>query len=173
MVAPAGVALLPSEPAGVLPLRTAGVCGFAAELFWRGGEAPPGPLLPAGPGGGARLRLLEESEMPGGRRLCGEVWALDRRALAAALEEALRALVTAASLCGALAEVEVVREEEPREADARSLRRLRRDLLSAGFRAREVPHCWSAASGGDVWVGTRGGEELAAFLRGHPAWEVV
>ncbi|QYJ14682.1 hypothetical protein Rxycam_00484 [Rubrobacter xylanophilus DSM 9941] len=171
-----GVALLHSEPAGALPLRTAGVAGFVTKLSWRAGEAPRGALLPAAPGlpEGARLRFEETGCGEGVRWLRGEVRALERRTLGEALEAVLRAVMEAAALSGALAEVEVVRGAPPREGAARVLRRLRRDLRAAGFCAQEVPHCWSpvpddAAS----WVGTGGREDLVSFLRGHPCWEVL
>lgn len=170
-----GVALLPAEPAGALPLRAAGRCGFVAELSWRTGGAPPEPLLPAPPvlEDGARLRLAEEEAGCGLRLLRGEVLALERGALGAALEAVLRAVMEAAALSGALLEAEVVREEPPREADMRVLGRLRRDLLGAGFAAREMPHSWSPAPGGAAWVGTGGREDVEAFLREHPLWEVL
>ncbi|BBL78905.1 hypothetical protein RxyAA322_07590 [Rubrobacter xylanophilus] len=171
-----GVALLRSEPAGTLPLRAAGVASFVAELSWRAGEAPRGPLLPAVPGlpEGVCLRFEEAGRGEGVRLLRGEVRALERRTLGEGLETVLRAVMEAAALSGALAEVEVVRGEPPREADARTLRRLSRDLLAAGFCAREVPYCWSAVPAGAAsWVGTGERGDLAAFLRRHPRWEVL
>ncbi len=103
------------------------------------------------------------------RRLSGELRALSRADLAAALGAVLREITTFATLTEATLEVRAVRSLPPRVASPRALERLARDLWEAGFGVRFAPS-WTPAPEAEVYLGVGGREDLREFIRRHPSW---
>jgi len=146
----------------------AGRAALEATLSWRSPDDVPTEPALAAPPGPARCSLVEFGEAAT-RRLSGEVTALSRPELGAALEALVRGLTAFAALTEATLEVRVVRAVPPRVASPRALEGLARDLWEAGFSVRFEPS-WTPAPPAEAYLGVGGGEELARFLRSHPWW---
>jgi hypothetical protein len=144
----------------------AGLAEFGATLSWRSPDDVP--LEPAITPGHARLSLTELDD-GATRRLSGEVTALSRGELGAALEEVLRGVTTFATLTEATLEVSFVRAVPPRVASPRALEGLARDLWEAGFSVR-FESSWTPAPEAAAYLGVGGSEELRGFLLSHPSW---
>ena len=167
------VALLSGEPAGTLAPRVAGAAEFRATLAWRGPEDVPRETALVHPPGPARFALAQSEDPDAAtRHLSGELTALSRTDLGAALEAVLREITTFATLTEATLEVSVVRSLPPRVASPRALEGLARDLWEAGFPVRFAPS-WTPSPQADVYLGVGGSDYLFEFVRSHPSWSLA
>ena len=166
---------MPDAPAGTIAPRVAGAAEFSATLAWRSPEdVPEGPALcyPPGP---ARCRFTEADD-PGSatRRLAGEIRALTRADLGAALGEVFRSLTRVAALTEATLEVGAVRSVPPGVASPRAVQTLARQLREAGLSISFEASWTPAAQQADAYLGVGGNEGLLRdFLRAHPSWSLI
>ena len=181
-----GVLVLPEEPAGTIPNRTAGAAEFAASLTWRRPEemsaVPAFPALPGSETGAVRCSVTEADEPERfTRRIYARIRALDEGDLTAALNFALRSVNETATLTEALLEARSVRLASPRTFPASVRKLLANDLEAGGFEVRFAPSwspfpggVWGAAPGAGAALGARGAEvEVRSFLEAHPSWRMV
>jgi hypothetical protein len=166
---------LPNAPAGTIAPRVAGAAEFSATLAWRRPEdVPEGPAL-CEPPGPARCRFTEADD-PGSatRRLTGEIRALTRADLGAALGEVLRSLTRVATLTEATLEVGAMRSVAPGVASPRAVKTLACQLREAGLAVRFEASWTQAAQQADAYLGVGGNESLLRdFLRSHPMWSLI
>ena len=146
---------------------------FRATLAWpHRGDVSPEPMLLEVPGL-ARCSLAETGSPEAATRcLVGEIRALTRVELGAALEAALRTVTEVAALTEAVLEVEAARAVPPRVASPRALEELARDLWEAGLSVRFGPS-WTPAPEADVYLGTGGNGAMEEFLRAHTSWSLA
>ncbi|MBA4115897.1 MAG: hypothetical protein H0X71_05555 [Rubrobacter sp.] len=169
------LALLPGEPAGRIPTRSAGAVFFEATLTMRPGEEiPSGPIL-GEPTPGARFYSLTRTDDPtsGTYKISCEIRALHLNPLTAALNTVLRSVTVHAALAEAVLEARALRLAEPSVTPDYLVEKLARQLLQYGLRPTFGPS-WAPVAGADVSVGTRGREEeLQAFLHSYPGWKLL
>lgn len=169
------LALLPNEPAGVIPTRTAGLVEVRATLHWQPGRVPREPILPASPNDGrVRCSFMEESdETADSRIVIGEIRAFTEPDLSRTLEAVLRSISATAAVSEAVLEARAFRSSSPKLTRVSVLETLARDLRGAGFPV-EFGRSWSPAPDAEVAVGIDGaGEALLDFLDRHPSWETT
>jgi hypothetical protein len=151
----------------------AGAAEFRATLAWHSPEDVPRERALVQTPLPARLYLAQsEGPNPATRHLSGELAALSRTDLGAALEAVLREITEFATLTEATLEVSVVRGLPPRVASPRALERLARDLWEAGFPVRFAPS-WTPSPKADVYLGVGGSAHLFEFVRAHPSWSLA
>lgn len=157
---PLQVGLLDGEPAGVISTRTAGVVELEATLEWPPqwrAETSVLDLLPA-PGPGLHAALCESA----GEDLTtvsGELRCFEEEALRTAVEEALRAVASAAAVREAALRARVLRASRTRFPSAAAVQALARCLWEAGLRVGFGASWRSAAENADVAVGCGGERE--------------
>ena len=84
----------------------------------------------------------------------------------------MREITAFAALTEATLELATARALPPRVASARSLELLARDVWEAGYTVRFAPS-WTPSPWADVYLGVRGSEDLAEFVRSHPSWHAA
>lgn len=167
------LALLPEEPAGLIPTRTPGAVRFEAKLTWRSPEeAMPGKVLPSLPRG-VKVYITEPDEPGENRWISGEIRAFAERDLDDALDSILRAVTSAAALSEAVLEVRTVRVARPRIVSRDVLGGLARGMWESGFGVRFGP-CWTPLwDGVEAAVGTRDLEDAHERIRILGPWEIA
>ncbi|MDQ4106950.1 MAG: hypothetical protein M3157_07245 [Actinomycetota bacterium] len=167
------LALLPEEPAGLIPTRTPGAIGFEATLAWQSPEeAVRTAICPALPRS-VKARICE-TDGPGEiRRISGELRAFAERDLEHCLDSVLRTLTSTAAVSEAVLEIRSVRVARPRAVPRGALERLARGLWEAGLGVRFGPGCTPLYDGAEVAVGIRGAEAAYERLRDRGSWEIV
>jgi len=165
------VGLLEEEPLGVIQTRNPGVVDFEASLQW-----PPGwegevsviHVLPPLDNAGATGSLREWAG-PDLTTLSGDLRSTDEESLSSAVEEALRAVASAAAVREALLRTRVRRVCGAWSPSAGAVRRLARRLREAGVRVGFGASLGPAPAGVDVMVGCREGREPLLEALGHHA----
>ncbi|MGB3684034.1 MAG: hypothetical protein WA990_16270 [Rubrobacteraceae bacterium] len=177
------LALLPEEPAGLIPTRTPGAVRFEMKLTWRSpGEAGPERIFPEPPRG---VRLYVDITNGGGdsgesgtRYISGEVRAFSERDLDDALDSLLGAGTSVAALSEAVLEFKTVRIARPRVLTPEAIGNLARGLWESGIGVRFGP-CWTPLwEGVEAALGTGAGgignlEDGNGRVRGLASWETV
>ncbi len=170
---PLKLALIPGEPAGLIPTRTPGAIRFEATLTWRSPEEAVRNIIYSLLSSSVKARISETDEPGEVRRISGEIRAFAEEDLESSLDSVLRAIISTAAVSEAMLEMRSVRVTRPRTVPRGVLERLARGLWEAGFRVRFGPGWTPLYDGVEVAVGTRGAEAAYERLRDCGSWEVA
>lgn len=170
---PLKLALIPEEPAGLIPTRTPGAIQFEATLAWRSPEEAVRsiicPLLPSS----VKARISETDEPGKVRRISGELRAFAEDDLESSLDSVLRAITSTAAVSEAVLEVRSVRLARPYVIPRGALERLARGLWEAGLGVRFGSGWTPLYDGAEAAVGIRGAEAAYERLRDWRSWEIA
>lgn len=175
MNVPLRVGLLHGEPAGMIPTRTAGAVAIEATLEWPPGEGgvSVGGLLPT-IDRDTIVGSLRESAGVGVSNITGTLRSFDDDDLCSVVDDALRAMASAATVHEAVLRTRALRISRVSCPTAGLVQTLSRHLWDAGLRARFGASWSPAIPGADVMLGCLNArKEIVEALTGYSEAEHV